>query len=105
MSRLTCELLRDPELLRIASQAYDEVLAEETARVDVSRSELLRSRSKLDRRRASALYPAITIDMVADRVRELTEVRTRLRRAEGELRRLRARLAATPSPSGSTTDA
>jgi hypothetical protein len=90
VSRLTCELLADPELWRIAEQARDEVLAEATARVEAEKRRLLASRNRFDHRRAAALHPAITIEEVEDRIHELTEVRTRLRRAERELARLRA---------------
>jgi hypothetical protein len=98
MSRLTCELMADPELMRIAEQALHEVLAEETERVEAEKRRLLASRSRFDRRRAATLHPEITVEMVADRIAELTKVRNRLRRAEAELQRLRTALRAVETP-------
>lgn len=62
MSRFTVELLRDPELLRIADTAYAEV-----------------------RREAEIRGGRITIETVAERIAELTEWRRRALRAEARL--------------------
>lgn len=91
MSRLTCELLADPELSRIADQACEEVMAEEIALAEAEKVRLLASPNRFDHRRAETIRPGVTIEKVADRIHELTEVRTRLRRAESELQKLRSR--------------
>jgi len=94
VSLLTCELLHDPELMRIANQAYDEVLAEEIARVDAEKKRLCATRNRGMARRAEALRPAVSVEMVASRIHKLTEVRMRLRAAEKTIKQLRADLRA-----------